>query len=272
MGLIVNGRSVQVVAEDGSVVVNPDGTIDIGVISDTEHGVRGGGNLHAEVVAGGASGFMSGVMATKVNGLPDSAVPTSRQVIAGSGLTGGGDLTVNRTLAVGVIDDAQHGNRGGGNTHPVVVAGAPGTHGYMSWGDKNKFDGIPACAREIVRGYYAIGALATLHYINMQMGSGAAFSTTLTDEFRHPALVGKLERVIIRSSGTTMGSTSVQLWKDGTGDEIVTQTQGTIGVETAYVFSTNSLTWGNAWSISIDPTGNFANIQVIAVFEWTQIQ
>jgi hypothetical protein len=72
------------------------------------------------------------------------AAPTSRQVIAGAGLTGGGDLTADRTLAVGanadgsivvnaddiqvgvLASDAQHGNRGGGSLHSAATSSAAG--------------------------------------------------------------------------------------------------------------------------------------------------
>lgn len=89
-------------------------------------------------------------------------VPTTRQVIAGAGLAGGGDLSADRTLdvvanadgsivvaandvKVGVLaTDAQHGVRGGGTQHATVVAG--GAAGFMTGADKTKLDGIAAGA------------------------------------------------------------------------------------------------------------------------------
>ena len=80
-------------------------------------------------------------------------VPTTRSIIAGAGLTGGGDLSVDRTLdvvanadgsivvaaddvKVGVLaTDAQHGLRGGGTTHAVATALAAG---FMSSADAAK--------------------------------------------------------------------------------------------------------------------------------------
>lgn len=71
-------------------------------------------------------------------------VPTSRQIIAGAGMTGGGDLSADRTLnviahadgsivvhaddvQVGVLaTDAQHGVRGGGTQHAAVTNAAAG--------------------------------------------------------------------------------------------------------------------------------------------------
>lgn len=74
-------------------------------------------------------------------------VPVTRQIIAGAGLTGGGDLSADRTLnvvanadnsiivntndiQVGVLaSDAQHGVRGGGTQHAVATNS---TAGFMS--------------------------------------------------------------------------------------------------------------------------------------------
>ena len=92
-------------------------------------------------------------------------VPDTRQVISGAGLTGGGDLTADRTLAVGanadgsitvnaddiqvgiLATDAQHGVRGGGTQHAVAIPA--GAAGFMSGADKSKLDGV------------AVGATAT---------------------------------------------------------------------------------------------------------------
>lgn len=74
-----------------------------GTLTDTQHGARSGGTLHAAATTG-AAGFMAAADKSKLDGLPSSAVPTTRQVIAGSGLTGGGDLSADRTLNVGAGD------------------------------------------------------------------------------------------------------------------------------------------------------------------------
>lgn len=81
-------------------------------------------------------------------------VPTSRTITAGAGLTGGGDLSANRTLAVVAADasivvnadsigvgvlqnDTMHGTRGGGTQH---AAATTSTAGFMSAADKALFD------------------------------------------------------------------------------------------------------------------------------------
>lgn len=81
---------------------------------------------------------------------------TLRQVIAGAGLTGGGALSADVTLnvaagdssivvnpdsiVVGVISDAQHGQRGGDLLHALATTSS---HGFMSLSDKFKLDGLP---------------------------------------------------------------------------------------------------------------------------------
>lgn len=150
-------RLADIVAGDASIVVNTGGftaSLTVGVISDGQHGSRGGGSLHA-VATTSVAGFMSAADKAKLDGLPSFAPPTSRQIIAGAGLTGGGDLTADRTInvvagdasitvnadsiTVGVISDAQHGSRGGGSLHAVATGSVAG---FMSAADKAKLDGI----------------------------------------------------------------------------------------------------------------------------------
>jgi hypothetical protein len=162
-GLTKTGDTINVIANaDGSITVNPD-DIQVGILAtDAQHGVRGGGTQHALVVALGAAGFMSGADKDKLDGLPTTAPPTTRNLIAGTGLTGGGDLSADRTFNVGanpdgsiianandvqvgiLATDAQHGVRGGGTQHALVIAA--GAAGFMSGTDKTKLDGFAAGA------------------------------------------------------------------------------------------------------------------------------
>jgi hypothetical protein len=86
-------------------------------------------------------------------------VPTSLTLTAGAGMTGGGDLSANRTfnvvanadgsitvnandIQVGILaTDAQHGLRGGGTQHAVVTTSVAG---FMSAADKVTLDAIAA--------------------------------------------------------------------------------------------------------------------------------
>jgi hypothetical protein len=103
-GLTKTGSTLDVVANaDGSIVVNAD-DIQVGVLAtDAQHGNRGGGGIHA-LVTTSVAGFMSAADKTKLDGLPTSAPPTTRTLTAGAGLTGGGDLSADRTFDVVAAD------------------------------------------------------------------------------------------------------------------------------------------------------------------------
>jgi hypothetical protein len=125
-----------------------------------DHGAQTGTSLHA-LATTGAHGFLSSTDKAKLDGLPASAVPTTRLVGTGNGLTGGGALSADRTLSVapdadgsiavaaggvkvGVLaTDAQHGVRGGGTQH---AAATQSVNGFLSAADKTKLDGVQAGA------------------------------------------------------------------------------------------------------------------------------
>jgi len=73
-GLILSGNDLDVVANaDGSMVINAD-DIQVGVLAtDAQHGVRGGGTQHANAVAAGAAGFMTGADKTKLDNIETGA-------------------------------------------------------------------------------------------------------------------------------------------------------------------------------------------------------
>lgn len=95
----------------------------------------------------------------------EGGIPETRAIAAGAGLTGGGDLSADRTIAVGanadgsivvnandiqvgvLATDAQHGERGGGTQHAAAVAA--GAAGFMSGADKAKLDGIGTAAAPV---------------------------------------------------------------------------------------------------------------------------
>jgi len=101
-GTLAADRTFNVIANaDASIVVNAN-DIQVGVLaSDAQHGVRGGGTQHADAVAAGAAGFLTGADKTKLDALPGTSVGTTRTLTAGAGLTGGGDLSADRTFTVG---------------------------------------------------------------------------------------------------------------------------------------------------------------------------
>lgn len=84
-------------------------------------------------------------------------VPGARQVIAGNGLQGGGNLTLDRSFSVkpanttivvnaggvgvGVIGDTNHGSLSGGALHALASGSVAG---FMSAADKTKLSAMPA--------------------------------------------------------------------------------------------------------------------------------
>lgn len=98
----------------------------------------------------------SGTLAQLNAAISDANVPPeARTITAGAGLTGGGDLSADRTIdvvangdgsivvnandvQVGVLaTDAQHGVRGGGTQHAIATGAVAG---FMSAADKTTFD------------------------------------------------------------------------------------------------------------------------------------
>ena len=97
------------------------------------------------------------------------APPTTRQITAGNGLSGGGDLSTDRSLAANyeTVSVPQpigtpalgssptlprsdhvhgHGNQGGDAQHSVVIQNPGGHAGFMSADDKAKLNGLPTTA------------------------------------------------------------------------------------------------------------------------------
>ena len=156
-GLTLTGVVLDVVPDpDGSLVATP-GNLKVGVLAtDAQHGDRGGGTLHAQATPL-TDGFLSAADKTKLDALPTTGVPETRIIAAGGGLTGGGNLTIDRTLSVGpapdgsilvendyiivgiLAADVQHGARGGGTLHTTATTGSPG---FMSDTDKVKLDTV----------------------------------------------------------------------------------------------------------------------------------
>ena len=137
---------------DGSIVVSAAG-VQVGAITAAQHDAQTDPTLHAVATASNA-GFQHPTDKARQDAL------WARTITAGAGLTGGGDLSANRTLdvvanadasivvnandiQVGVLaTDAQHGVRGGGTQHAVAVSG--GAAGFLSGADKAKLDGLAA--------------------------------------------------------------------------------------------------------------------------------
>lgn len=99
-GLVLNVNDIDVVAGDGSITVNANDIL-VGILqTDAQHGVRGGGTQHADVVAGGADGFMTGSDKTKIDAIEALAELNEiqrQEVVATQAITGT-DTAITDTL------------------------------------------------------------------------------------------------------------------------------------------------------------------------------
>ena len=131
-----NGATAQAVTDDDTsyVYLDSSGTL---VINTT--GWPGDVHLRlARVVA--TSGIISQILNERVflAAAKAGGVPATRQINSGEGMTGGGDLSQDRTLNVALSDTA-HGDRGGGSLH---AAATQSVAGFMSAADKTTLDNI----------------------------------------------------------------------------------------------------------------------------------
>ena len=98
LGLKANTSSLAAIAASGSAADLTAGTLPAARFDDTAHGARAGGTLHANVVAAGAAGFMSGADKTKLDGI--TGTNTGDQTITLTGdVTGTGTGSFAATLA-----------------------------------------------------------------------------------------------------------------------------------------------------------------------------
>lgn len=119
-------------------------------------------------------------------------VPDLRVITAGAGLTGGGDLSADRTIDVGanadgsitvnandiqvgiLATDAQHGTRGGGTQHSDVTTSVAG---FQSAADKTKQNDT---SRYLIQfGNDEIGASTTTRYLTPGYGDTIARTTVI---------------------------------------------------------------------------------------------
>lgn len=107
-GLVLNGNDIDVANADGSITVNADNIL-VGILqTDAQHGNLGGGALHADVVAAGADGFMTGADKTKLDGVTAGAEPnnTHRQEVVATQVITGTDTAITDTLDNTPINNA----------------------------------------------------------------------------------------------------------------------------------------------------------------------
>jgi dihydroxyacetone kinase DhaKLM complex PTS-EIIA-like component DhaM len=158
-------------------------------------------NPHATSIAN----IGSGTLAQLNSAISDAdLVPTTRTLTAGNGLTGGGDLSSNRTIditagdtsitvnadsiQVGVISDANHGTRGGAALHSAATTSV---NGFMSSTDKTKLDGIQSGA-QVNPNIWSV----------FSDGTNTASPGTTSDTFRFRSANNILTTVVGSNDGT----------------------------------------------------------------------
>lgn len=158
---------------DNFTIRRPDGTdIDVEAASGGAAGLDGQVQYNKLGLFAGDAGMIfddatgnftvtGNIAAANITSGGVAVVPENRTLTAGAGLTGGGDLSADRTfdvvaadgsitvtanaIAVGALQsDAQHGSLSGGLNHAVATAG---TAGFMSATDKSKLDAIESSAQ-----------------------------------------------------------------------------------------------------------------------------
>lgn len=112
------------------------------------HGNQGGGSLHADVIAGGASGFMTGAQATKLAGIETGADVTDAANVNAAGAVMEADFTATHTIlmrqggaspvAVAIPLSSFVGRIGSGDIIPMTIAQAKTLLGYA--GSEVSFD------------------------------------------------------------------------------------------------------------------------------------
>ena len=151
------------IATSGSATDLGSGLLPAARFDDTAHGTRAGGTLHANVVAAGAAGFITGTDKTKLDGIATGATANAadadlRDRTTHTGTQAVGTITGLNSIATsgsaadlgaGLLpaarfDDTAHGARAGGTLHANVVAA--GAAGFLTGADKTKLDGIAAGA------------------------------------------------------------------------------------------------------------------------------
>lgn len=182
---------------------------------------------------------------TQIDAGAGGVVPPSRLITAGAGLTGGGDLSADRTLdvvanadgslvvnandiQVGVLaSDAQHGTRGGGTQHAAATGAVAG---FMSAADKTKLDTVRASATS-----------ALLHFGN------SSVSSTTTSRYMTPGYEDGLAGTAVVQYYAPFAGNLKNLWvrhntPAGNGNPIVytIRINGAASALTCSVFSTAS--------------------------------
>jgi hypothetical protein len=138
-GLNLNGNDLEVANADGSLTATA-GDLKVGILqTDAQHGVRGGGTQHADVISEGADGFMTGADkkrlddmgdAAEANDTPQQEAVTTETITASD--TALGDALDNTPLvsaiSLNLFLNGVHQKQGAGFDYTVVAS-----TGVITW-------------------------------------------------------------------------------------------------------------------------------------------
>ena len=127
-GSLGSNITIDVAAGDGSIVVAAD-NIRVGVISDSNHGNRGGGTLHATATTS-VAGFMSAVDKTKLDNVFPSAIAQGR-ILYGNGTVYPANSAVFYTIPV---NNELRVQAPGSSTGVISVGNDSGNAGTLIFG------------------------------------------------------------------------------------------------------------------------------------------
>jgi hypothetical protein len=134
-------------------------------------------------------------------------VPTSRQVLAGTGLTGGGDLTTNRTLSVDFGSGATQ-VAAGNHTHPAPLI-------TQSWA----WPGPVQVVTGTTRWYNLTGAAVTIQGVWAAAGTAPTATDIIVDVHRNGTTIFTTQanrpRVAAGTNGGVLATPSVTTVPNG---------------------------------------------------------
>lgn len=199
-------------------------------------------------------------------------VPPTRTLTAGTGMTGGGNLSADRTfdvaanadgsiianandIQVGILaTDAQHGVRGGGTQHAVAT---PVIAGFMSAADKAKLDLSPGGPGAGTTGYALFEeflpgrAVARFGELNWDVvSSGAAATHTVTNQH----LDANHQGIVRGATGSTATGRSTIFLGPPSGSGVLSNVSAVAGG-----------TMSQEWLVRLDDLATVAQDNVILV-------
>ena len=231
-----------------------------GSLTATEHWSLSGTTLtvYGDITGSGDTYEINYVIAVVPGGgSGGDGVPQTRTLTAGAGLTGGGDLSANRTfdvvagdgsivvnandIVVGVISDTQHGSRSGGSLHSIATTSVAG---FLSAADKTKLDSVATGSDVTGAASSTDNALARF---DGTTGKLIQNSSATLDDSGNLSLSGQ---ETIKAHSAFSGSESV---KTTAGLQTTTATQGQLKTIT---LADNSTYWVTAKVVARDTSGS----------------